>query len=120
MDIDAAFLPVADLLINQVFATPIIYHEYQPGSYDPFSGLVTEIAIDHAINAGILSRSRLEQGGTAESYELLLWVEHKTLQVLPTTADRVTYDGTTWKVVEVMPTYSSKKLIASKLKVRTA
>jgi hypothetical protein len=120
VDIDATFLPVADLLVNQVFATPITYHEHGAGGYDPLSGVVTGGDIDHNINAGILSRSRVEQGGSSEVYELLLWVEHKTLPILPTTADSVTYDGKRWKVTEVSPTYSSKALIASKLKVRAA
>ena len=37
---------------------------------------------------------------------------------LPKTDDEVDYDGTTWKVVSVAPTYSSKALIASKLQVK--
>jgi hypothetical protein len=120
MEIDATFLPVADLLVNTVFPTPITYHEHRPGTYDPLTGTVTAASTDHAINAGILNRSRVEGGGTAEVYELLLWVEHKTLPILPKTGDEVTYDNTTWKVTEVAPTYSSKGLIASKLKVRSA
>ena len=120
MDIDLTFLPVADTLINQVFATPIVYHENKPGTYDPLSGVVTAATVDHAINAGVLNRSRVESGGTAETYELLLWVEHKTLPILPKTGDEVTYDSTTWKIVQVAPTYSSKGLIASKLRVRAA
>ena len=120
MNIDLTFAPVADLLINQVYATPIVYHENQAGTYDPLSGAVTNATVDHAINAGILSRSRVEDGGSNETYELLLWVEHKTLPILPKTGDEVTYDGTTWKIVQVAPTYSSKSLIASKLTLRAA
>ena len=120
MDIDLVFLPTADLLINQVFATPIVYHEHRKGTYDPLTGAVTADNTDHAINAGILSRSRVEGGGVEETYELLLWVEHKTLLITPKTGDEVTYDGTTWKVVQVAPTYSSKGLIASKLTVRSS
>jgi hypothetical protein len=120
MDIDLTFLPVADTLINSVFPTPIVYHEHQQGTYDPLTGVVAAATVDHAINAGVLSRSRVEDGGSNETYELLLWVEHKTLPILPTTADSVTYDGTTWKIVQVAPTYSSKSLIASKLTLRAA
>ena len=120
MDIDATFAPVADLLVNQVFPTQITYHEHRPGTYDPLKGTVTKDDTDYVINAGILNRSRVEGGGTAEVYELMLWVEHKTLPILPKTGDEVTYDNTTWKVTEVAPTYSSKGLIASKLKVRSA
>jgi len=119
MDIDAVFGPVADTLVNQVFPTPIVYHEKSIGSYDPLSGDVTDADVLHNINAGVLNRSRVEEGGTSEKYELLLWVEHKTLPILPKTGDQVTYDGTTWKVTAVEPTYSSKGLIASKLRVRS-
>ena len=120
MNIDATFLPVADLLVNSVFPTPIVYHENKPGTYDPLTGAVTAATVDHAINAGVLNCKRVEGGGTAETYELLLWVEHKTFLVLPKTGDTVTYDGTTWKIAAVEPTYSSKGLIASKLRVRAA
>ena len=120
IDIDAAFLPLADTLINSVFPTAIVYHEKGTPTYDPLSGAVTGADVDHNINAGVLKRNRTEEGGTAEKYELLLWVEHKTLPILPKTGDQVTYDGTTWKVTAVEPTYSSKGLIASKLTLRAA
>ena len=118
MDIDGVFGDVADLLVNSIFPTAIVYHEKGVGSFDPLTGAVTGADVDHNINAGVLKRNRTEEGGTAEKYELLLWVEHKTLPILPKTGDSVTYDGTTWAVVEVAPTYSSKGLIASKLRVR--
>ena len=118
MNIDSTFIGVADTLINSVFPTPIVYHEKSIGSYDPFTGVVTGVNVDHNINAGVLNRSRVEEGGTSEKYELLLWVEHKTLPILPKTGDEVTYDGTTWKVTAIEPSYSSKGLIASKLRVR--
>ena len=118
MDIDATFGPVADLLVNEVFPTAIVYQARTNGSYNPETGEVTGTTTDYAINAGVLSRSRVEEGGVGEVYQLMLWVEHKTLPVLPKTGDTVAYDGTTWRVVEVAPTYSSKGLIASKLTVR--
>jgi hypothetical protein len=94
--------------------------DYDNADIDPRDALTIKAYTEHNINAGVLNRSKVEDGGTAETYELLLWVEHKTLPLLPTTADYVTYDGATWKVVEVAPTYSSKGLIASKLKVRAS
>jgi hypothetical protein len=120
MDIDGVFGDVADLLVNSIFPTAIVYHEKGVGSFDPLTGAVTGADVDHNINAGVLKRNRTEEGGTAEKYELLLWVEHKTLPILPKTGDSVTYDGTTWKVTAVEPTYSSKGLIASKLTVRAS
>jgi hypothetical protein len=119
MDIDSTFIGVADTLINSVFPTPIVYHEKSITTYDPLTGDVTAADVLHNINAGVLSRSRIEDGGTAERYELLLWVEHKTLMLKPKTGDEVAYDGTTWKVTAIEPTYSSKNWIASKLRVRS-
>jgi hypothetical protein len=97
-----------------------VYHEHGASTYDPLTGAVTAATVDHAINAGVLNRKRVEAGGTAETYELLLWVEHKSLPNLPKTGDTLSYDSTIWKVVEVTPTYSSKTLIASKLRARAA
>jgi hypothetical protein len=103
VNIDAVFLPVAEQLINVEFGTDIVYHQ-------------------HAIKAGVLSRGRVEAGGPNETYEILLWVHHGAtgLGFLPTTADSFTYDAVVWKVVSVEPTYSSKSLIASKIKGRAS
>ena len=119
MNIDAVFLPIAVDLINE-FATPIKYIRSLGRDYDPISGEVIENTQDFDINAGIISRSRVEEGGVGETYSLTLWIDHSATGMphLPTTADSVTYDGTTWKVIEVNPTYSSKSLIASKLVAR--
>ena len=120
MDIDATFMPVAVELIDTVFPTTITYERVQPPAYDPSTGDVVENVTQFDIKAGVLSRGRVEAGGVGESYELRLWIQHSAsgLPHLPTTADRVEYDGTSWKVVSVDPTYSSKGLIASKLTAR--
>ena len=122
MNIDAVFLPVAEQLINVEFGTDIVYHQHGASVYNPVTGTVTGTDIDHAIKAGVLSRGRVEAGGPNETYEILLWVHHGAtgLGFLPTTADSFTYDAVVWKVVSVEPTYSSKSLIASKIKGRTA
>lgn len=120
MDIDGTFMPVAVELIDSVFPTAITYKRDEGSSYDPQTGDVTPNVVDYAINAGVLSRGRTEAGGTAETYEIRLWIQHSAsgLPHLPTTADRVVYDGTTWKVNNIEPTYSSKGLIASKITAR--
>ena len=120
MDIDATFMPVAVELIDSVFPTAITYQRDEGSSYDPATGDVTPNVVDYAIKAGVLSRGRAEAGGTAESYTLSLWIQHSAsgLPHLPTTADRVVYDGTTWRVSSIDPTYSSKSLIASKILCR--
>ena len=122
MDVSATFLPVGVELIDNVFPTAIVYHQHGAGAYDPTTGTVTGADTDHAIKAGILSRSRVEAGGPNEAYEISLWVHHGAtgLSFLPTTADSFTYDAVVWKVVSVEPTYSSKSLIASKIKGRSA
>ena len=122
MDIDATFLPVGIELIDSVFPTDIVYHQSAGGSYDPLTGAVVSADVDYPIKAGVLSRSRVEAGGPDEKFEISLWVHHGAtgLGFLPTTADSFTYDGLVWKVVEIAPTYSSKTLIASKIKGRSA
>ena len=120
MDIDAVFNPVARELIDDVFATPVVYKRIAGKGYDPATGTVTDTVEDYAINAGVLSRGRAEDGGVAESYELRLWIHHGPtgLPHLPTTADIVEYDSTSWKVTSIDPTYSSAGLIASKITAR--
>jgi hypothetical protein len=123
MDIDAVFLPVGVELIDNTFPSEIVYHQHdKAGKYAPLTGAVTGVDINHVIKAGVLSRGRVEAGGPNETYEILLWVHHGAtgLSFLPTTADSFTYDAVVWKVVSVEPTYSSKSLIASKIKGRTA
>jgi len=121
MDISAVFTPVAVELVDSVFPTAIVYHQHGASVYDPTTGTVTGADTDHAIKAGVLSRSRIEAGGPNEAYEIDLWVHHGAtgLSFLPTTADSFTYDAVVWKVVSVEPTYSSKSLIASKIKGRS-
>ena len=120
MDIDGTFLPVAIELIDSVFPTPIKYLQTENPAYDPATGQTTPNVTEYSINAGILSRGRVEQGGAAEDYELRLWIHHgsRGLPVLPKTSDRVLYDSVYWKVFSVDPTYSSDDLIASKILVR--
>jgi hypothetical protein len=121
LNIDATFLPVAVALVKE-FATPIVYIRSLGSSYDPSSGEVTENTERLNINAGITTTARLEQGGAAETRELNLWLEHSAtgLPHLPTTADFIEYMGTTWKVINITPTYSSNALIASKLLARAS
>ena len=122
MDIDAVFLPVGVELIDNTFPTDIVYHQHGASVYNPVTGTVTGTDIDHAIKAGVLSRSRVEAGGPDEKFEISVWVHHGAtgLGFLPTTADSFTYDGLVWNVVEIAPTYSSKALIASKIKGRSS
>ena len=122
MNIDSTFLPVAEELINSVFPTAITYVQNNGSGYDPATGDVTQNIVQHFISAGILSRGRAEQGGVGETYELRLWVQHGSagLPSLPTTSDWIEYDGVTWKVTDIDPTYSSKALIASKITARAS
>ena len=122
MDISAVFTPVAVELVDSVVPTDIVYHQSAGGSYDPLTGAVVSADVDYPIKAGVLSRSRIEAGGPNETYEISVWIHHGAtgLSFLPTTADSFTYDAVVWKVVSVEPTYSSKSLIASKIKGRSA
>ena len=122
MDVSAVFTPVGVELIDNVFPSDITFHQHGASVYDPVTGTVTGAGTDHAIKAGILSRSRIEEGGSNEAYTLTAWIHHGAtgLSFLPTTADTFTYDGLVWRIVEIAPTYSSKALIASKIKGRAA
>jgi len=122
VNIDATFLPVGVELIDSVFPTDIVYHQSAGGSYDPLTGAVVSADVDYPIKAGVLSRSRVEAGGSNEAYTLTAWIHHGAggLAFLPTTADSFTYDGLVWRIVEIAPTYSSKALIASKIKGRAS
>ena len=120
MDITATFLPVAQQLIDQTFPTPVRYRRLTDSSYNPITGQVARTTVEVPINAGVLDRKRTESGGADETWLLSLWVHHGPtgLPFLPTTADEVIYDGITWKVTGVDPTYSSAGLIASQLSCR--
>ena len=122
MDVSAVFTPVGVELIDNVFPSDITFHQHGASVYDPATGTVTGADTDHAIKAGIISRSRIEEGGSKEAYTLTAWIHHGAtgLGFLPTTADSFTYDAVVWKVVSVEPTYSSKSLIATKIKGRSA
>ena len=117
MDIDLVFSEVAKTLIDDVFNTSVTYHRMNGQTYDPATGELVNDVQDYSISAGVLSRSRTDEGGAGEDYSLELWIQHSASGVphLPTTSDEVTYDGVRWKVSSVSPTYSSKALIASKL-----
>ena len=120
MDISNTFLPVAVELIQNVFPTPVTYIRNLGSTYDPSTGEVTQNTEQFNISAGVISRARVEEGGVGETYSLTLWIDHSPTGMphLPKTGDTVEYDATTWKVVNIEPTYSSKDLIASKLVAR--
>lgn len=119
MDITARFRPLAQKLINSTFPTPIVYRQHGAATYDPTTGIVTPATTTHQINGAILKRARTEEGGTAERHQLELWIEHTAtgLSDLPVTGDEIDYDGRTWRVVKIDPTYQATGLIASKLQV---
>ena len=121
MDMTSTFLPVAQQLIDATFPTDIIYRRNTGTTYDPATGGVVASTINTPMKAGVLNRSRTEEGGSNESWLLTIWVHHGAtgLSAIPTTADEVLYDGLVWKVNKVDPTYSSTGLIASKLVCRS-
>ena len=97
--------------------------EYDDADISPRSELTTtDPFVTYNINAGVLSRKRIEEGGSAATYEISIWIHHGTAGVpfLPLTGDAIEYDATEWKVTTVDPTYSSKSLIASRLTARAA
>lgn len=123
MDITATFLPIAEELIDQVFPTPVTFRQHSTATYDPLTGATSISDISHTINAGVLARSKTEEGGTSETDQIVIWIHHGAagLPFAITTEDSFTTpDGILWRVTEVSPSYSSKGLIASKIKGRSA
>ncbi len=119
---DYDFGDVAVELIDNVFDTPITFRQHTTATFDPLTGATSITDTPHVVNAGVLARNRVEDGGTGETYDISIWVHHGSagLPFLPTTEDSFTYDSILWRVIEVSPTYSSKGLIASKIKGRSA
>ena len=120
MDIDAVFTPIGLRLTSQVFPTDIVYQRHGTPTYDPATGEVTETITEYPLRTGVLYTKRTEEGGVAETREIYFWVSHdaSVFPFMPTTGDTVEYDGSTWKVVDIGPTYQSKSLIASKITAR--
>lgn len=121
MDIDKVFLGVSDALINRVFNTAVVYHRHTDSTagYAPITGYIPVTETDFNVWAGIAYRTRVEQGGVGEVYELTLYLDHNTLPFVPNTADSLTYDGIRWRITEVPKTWSSKGPIASLVKARS-
>lgn len=117
MDVSNTFLPVAQGLIDATFPTPIIYRQIGAPAYDPATGDVVAAITDTPIKAGILRRTRAEEGGAAERAELHLWIHHGAggLPDLPLSGDHVLYQGEDWQVEKIDPTYTAGSLIASKI-----
>ena len=117
MNIDKTFLPVAVELIQKVFPTSIVYQHTEGRSYSTLTGKVESVITEYEVPAGVLSRSRTEQGGVGETYTIDMWVDHSPqgLPFLPRTGDHVVYDNVRWKITTIAPTFSSKGLIASKI-----
>jgi hypothetical protein len=119
MQFDTLFRGVGKDLVT-LFGSDCTYHQNLPGTYDPLSGAVTAATTDYPVKVGVEEIKRVESGGTAETQEALMWVSHVLLPLEPTTADTVTYQGKTWKVVGVEPEYAGDNLIAFKLRTRAA
>jgi len=117
MQFDALFRGVGKDLV-ELFGSDCTYHQRGTGTYDPLSGAVTAATTDYAVKVGVEELKRVEEGGTAETHEAMMWFSHVLLPLEPTTADTVTYQGKTWKVTAVDPEYAGDQLIAFKLRVR--
>ena len=117
MNITKTFLPVAKELIQKVFPTSIVYQHTEGRAYNTLTGKVESVTTEYEVPAGVLSRSRTEQGGVGETYTIDMWVDHSPqgLPFLPRTGDHVVYDNVRWKITTIAPTYSSDGLIASKI-----
>lgn len=120
LDLDATFGAVANTLINDVFATPIVYIRSLGTSYDPATGDVVETTEEYSINAGIEQIEVTEEGGVGETRLIKLYIEHGTngMPHEPSTGDRIEYMSRRWKVTQINPEFVSKGSIASYITAR--
>jgi hypothetical protein len=119
MQFDALFRGVGKDLV-ELFGSSCTYHQQGTGAYDPLSGVVTAATTDYAVKVGVEQVKRVEEGGSSETREATMWFSHVLLPLEPTTADTVTYQGSTWKVTSIDPQFSGDQLIAWKLTARSA
>ena len=116
---DALFRGVGKDLV-ELFGSSCVYHQKTAGTYDPVSGAVTATVVDHSVKVGVEQIKRVEEGGVAETREATMWFSHVLLPLEPTTADTVSYQGSTWKVTAVDPEYAGDQVIAWKLTARAS
>jgi hypothetical protein len=116
---DTLFTKVGNDLV-ELFGSAVMYHQHSSGSYDPLTGAVVAAETIYNVKAGVEELKRVEEGGTNETMEALLWFSYVTLPIEPTTADTVTYLGKTWKVTGVEPEYAGDVRIAVKIRVRAS
>lgn len=116
---DALFRGVGNDLV-ELFGSTCTYRQSAVGggNYDPLSGAVSDATIEYQVKAGVEQITRVENGGTNEALEAVMWFSHVTLPIEPTTSDTVVYQGKTWQVIEVNPQFAGDQLIAFGLKVR--
>jgi hypothetical protein len=120
MQFDTLFRGVGKDLV-ELFGSDCTYHQDAVGgSYDPLTGAVVAAETIYNVKAGVEELKRVEEGGTNETMEALLWFSYVTLPIEPTTADTVTYLGKTWKVTSVEPEYAGDVRIAFKIRVRAS
>ena len=119
MQFDDLFRGVGKDLV-ELFGSSCTYHQHTGGTYDPLSGAVTAAIVDHAVKVGVEQIKRVEEGGPSEVREATMWFSHVLLPLEPTTADTISYQGSTWKVTAIDPEYAGDQLIAWKLTARAA
>ena len=119
MQFDTLFRGVGKDLVT-LFGSDCTYHQNLPGTYDPLTGAVTAASVDHAVKVGVEEIKRVEGGGVSETREATMWFSHVLLPIEPTTADTVTYQGSTWKVTSIDPEFAGDQLIAWKLVARAS
>ena len=119
MQFDDLFRGVGKDLV-ELFGSSCTYHQHTGGTYDPLSGAVTAATVDHVVKVGVEQIKRVEEGGANEVREATMWFSHVLLPLEPTTADTVTYQGSSWKVTSVDPEFAGDQLIAWKLTARAS
>lgn len=115
---DAWAKPIAKLA-NSTFVVPSLKYVRVSRSYDPATGAVTATETEYS-NCGAVEQSgRVESGGTAESYEVVVWLATESIgEQFPTTGDHLIYMSMKWKIVSINPQYSGDVLYACQVTAR--
>ena len=110
--------PLANELVSVFRVDSLSYVRVAPGTYDPL--LAPSPTPRPPSPAGaITERRREEVQNGLERYEIDVWMALSDIgEVYPTYADYFTYDGTSYKIMQIDPIYSGDTKYAVKCRAR--
>lgn len=111
--------PLADELVSVFRVNSLSYVRVAPGTYDPATGTIANTETTFTKAGAITERRREEVQNGLERYEIDVWMALSDIgEVYPTYADYFTYDGTSYKIMQIDPIYSGDTKYAVKCRAR--